>query len=337
MAVNAESVESAKPGAQKGDAPIIEVRGLKKHFPVKGSPFARTEWLRAVDGVDFQVGRDTVFALVGESGCGKSTVARLLLKLMEPTAGKVLFRGDDVAALEGEKLKAFRRAVQIIFQDPFASLNPRRNVLDTLSEPMKIHGLARPSEYEIRVIELLYKVGMGDVLGRYPHEFSGGQRQRICIARALAVSPEVIVADEPLSALDVSIQAQILNLLQELRQESGISFVFISHDLRVVEYFSDEVGVMYLGKIVEQAPSEELFKEPRHPYTEVLLASAPGLEPGKKRHAILGGEVPSPIHIPPGCPFHPRCPKRFEPCDRVVPLLGAASGRPVACHLWNPY
>ncbi len=337
MAVSADSSEAKVIAAREGGAPIVEARGLKKHFPSKRGPLARTEWIRAVDGVDFAVGRDTVFALVGESGCGKSTVARLMLKLMEPTGGQVLFRGKDVAGLAGEELKAFRRAVQIIFQDPFASLNPRRNVFDTLSEPLRIHNLAPPSSYEIRVIELLYKVGMGDVLNRYPHEFSGGQRQRICIARALAVSPEVIVADEPLSALDVSIQAQILNLLRELKAESGISFVFISHDLRVVEYFSDTVAVMYLGKIVEQSPSEELFREPRHPYTVVLLASAPGLEPGKKKRAVLGGEVPSPIHIPPGCPFHPRCPKRFEPCDKKVPLLGSSSGRPVACHLWNPY
>lgn len=336
MAVEAGPLENADISSTAGEAPIIEARRLKKHFPVKAGLFARAERLKAVDGVDFAVGKNTVFALVGESGCGKSTVARLLVKLMEPTSGEVLFRGKDISGLGGEGLKAFRRAVQIIFQDPFASLNPRRNVLDTLSEPMKIHGLARPEDYEIRAIELLAKVGMGDVLGRYPHEFSGGQRQRVCIARALAVSPEVIVADEPLSALDVSIQAQILNLLRALREESGISFVFISHDLRVVEYFSDEVAVMYLGKIVERAPSEELFKEPRHPYTVVLLASAPGLEPGKKRGAVLGGEVPSPIHIPPGCPFHPRCPRRFEPCDKVVPGLESASGRPVACHLWNP-
>ncbi|MGD8351997.1 MAG: ATP-binding cassette domain-containing protein, partial [Nitrospirota bacterium] len=275
MAVGSETGRKGAAGPAEGAvAPIIEARGLKKHFPLKGGPFARAEWLRAVDGVDFSVRRDRVFALVGESGCGKSTVARLLLRLSEPTSGEVLFRGEDVSPLAGEGLKRFRRAVQIIFQDPFASLNPRRNVLDTLSEPMKIHGLATAAEMRARVLELLGKVGMDDVLGRYPHEFSGGQRQRICIARALAVSPEVIVADEPLSALDVSIQAQILNLLQDLRRESGISFVFISHDLRVVEYFSDEVGVMYLGKIVEQAPSEELFAEPRHPYTEVLLASA---------------------------------------------------------------
>jgi len=336
MEVNEELTQEQATAVQ-GAAPIIEVRGLTKHFAVKSGPFSPVEWLRAVDGIDFSVGRDTVLALVGESGCGKSTVARLLLKLLEPTSGEILFRGKDISNIAGDELKKFRRAVQIIFQDPFASLNPRRNVFKTLSEPMKIHGLVEPDLYQARVIELLGKVGMGDVLDRFPHEFSGGQRQRICIARALAVSPELIVADEPLSALDVSIQAQILNLLQELRRESGISFVFISHDLRVVEYFSDEVGVMYLGKIVERAPAEELFRDPRHPYTDVLLASAPGLEPGAKRKAVLGGEVPSPINVPTGCSFHPRCPKKFDPCDKIVPVLGSSSGRAVACHLWNPY
>lgn len=316
---------------------LLEVRGLKKHFPVKAGPMARHEWLKAVDGVDFSVEKDRIVSLVGESGCGKSTVARLLLRLMEPTSGEIFFKGKNIFTLRGEGLRAFRRAVQIVFQDPFASLNPRRNVYDTLAEPMKIHDIAKGPELRDRVAELLRKVGLPDVQSRYPHEFSGGQRQRICIARALAVSPEAIVADEPLSALDVSVQAQILNLLQDLKKQSGISFAFISHDLRVVEYFSDEVAVMYLGKIVERAPADELFREPRHPYTVILLASAPALEPGAKRKAILRGEVPSPIHIPPGCPFHPRCPKRFEPCDRVVPALGESSGRPVACHLWNPY
>ncbi len=335
MAIGQEEKAGRQAGAGARGA-ILEARGLAKHFPVRRAAMAKAETLRAVDGVDFSVGSNTVFALVGESGCGKSTVARLLLKLMEPTAGDVYFRGTPVSTLRGEGLKAFRRAVQIVFQDPFASLNPRRTVFDTLSEPMRIHRLAERGELRPRVAELLSKVGMEGVMERYPHEFSGGQRQRICIARALAVSPEVIVADEPLSALDVSIQAQIINLLQKLRADSGISFVFISHDLRVVEYFSDEVAVMYLGRIVEQAPTEELFGEPRHPYTEILLASAPGLEPGAKKRPILGGEVPSPIHIPPGCPFHPRCPKRFEPCDKVLPGLEDTSGRPVACHLWNP-
>jgi peptide/nickel transport system ATP-binding protein/oligopeptide transport system ATP-binding protein len=296
---------------------------------------ARHEWLRAVDGIDFSVGKDTVFSLVGESGCGKSTVARLILRLMEPTAGEIIFKGENVSGLRGEALKAFRRAVQIIFQDPFASLNPRRNVYDTISEPMKVHKLAEGSELKDRVVDLLKKVGLRDVLSRYPHEFSGGQRQRICIARALAVSPEIIVADEPLSALDVSIQAQILNLLMDLKKDFGISFVFISHDLRVVRYLSDEVAVMYLGKIVERAPVDDLFREPRHPYTVVLLSSVPNIKPGVERKSILKGEVPSPIDIPPGCPFHPRCPKKFEPCDKVVPILDDSSGRPVACHLWS--
>lgn len=314
---------------------LLEVKALRKYFPVKRAVVARHEWLKALDGIDFSVSKDMVFALVGESGCGKSTAARLILRLMEPTSGEVIFRGDSVFALKGDSLRAFRRAVQIIFQDPFASLNPRRTVYDTLAEPMKIHGIARGSELKDRVSGLLRKVGLQGMHNRYPHEFSGGQRQRICIARALAVSPEIIVADEPLSALDVSIQAQILNLLSDLKRESGISFVFISHDLRVVRYFSDEVAVMYLGRIVEHALTEELFSEPRHPYTEILLSSAPDIIPGSKRKKTPGGEVPSLINIPPGCPFHPRCPKKFEPCDRIVPVLDSSSGRPVACHLWR--
>jgi oligopeptide/dipeptide ABC transporter ATP-binding protein len=314
---------------------LIEVIGLKKHFPVKRGAMARNEWLRAVNGVDFAVRRNRVFSIVGESGCGKSTVARLLLRLVEPTSGKVLFRGNDVFDLSGDRLRAFRRSVQIIFQDPFASLNPRRTVYQTVSEPMKIHGLARGQRLREKVVELLKSVGLEDVLNRYPHEFSGGQRQRICIARALAVSPEVIIADEPLSALDVSIQAQIMNLLMQIKERSGISYVFISHDLRVVEYLSDEVAVMYLGSIVERAPAEKLFAEPRHPYTVVLLESAPSLKPGSARRALMKGEVPSPVDMPPGCSFHPRCPKRFEPCDKAVPPLLERNGRAVACHLWN--
>ncbi|MEJ2183003.1 MAG: ATP-binding cassette domain-containing protein [Nitrospirota bacterium] len=329
-----EALERRPAGAGTA-VPLLEVRGLAKHFPFRRGAFARREHLRAVDGVSFTLGRDRVFSLVGESGCGKSTVARLVLRLLEPTGGEVLFKGRNISALHGEELKRFRRGAQIIFQDPFASLNPRRTVFDTVAEPMRIHALAPPEELRDRVTALLEKVGLQDVMDRYPHEFSGGQRQRICIARALAVSPELIVADEPLSALDVSIQAQIMNLLMDLRRESGISYLFISHDLHVVEYLSDEVAVMYLGKIVEQAPADELFREPRHPYTVVLLSSAPSLKPTGREKVILTGEVPSPLNVPPGCPFHPRCPRRFEPCDRVVPRLAAESGRPVACHLWN--
>ncbi len=322
---------------------LIDVVDLRKYFPVKKGPFAKHGWLKAVDGVNFSLREGTVFSLVGESGCGKSTVARLVLRLMKPTGGKVLFRGNMVFELSGDSLKTFRKSVQIIFQDPFASLNPRMTVFDTLSEPLKIHKIVKKEEIKDEVVSLLKSVGLQpDVVNRYPHEFSGGQRQRICIARALAVSPDVVVADEPLSALDVSIQAQILNILSELKRQSNISFLFISHDLRVVQYFSDEVAVMYLGKIVEYSKAEELFSEPLHPYTLVLLSSAPKIKPDGQKRIVLKGDVPSPIEIPGGCPFHPRCPKRFEPCDKIVPaleepVLKGYRGRLVSCHLWNPY
>jgi oligopeptide transport system ATP-binding protein len=320
-----------------GQSPLLEAHRLIKHFETKRAAFGARETLRAVDGIDFAVGRDKVFSLVGESGCGKSTVARLVLRLLDPTAGEIKFKGENIHSFSGEKLRAFRRSVQIIFQDPFASLNPRRTVFDTIAEPLKIHNIAEGTGLKDKVAELLEKVGLHDVMGRYPHEFSGGQRQRICIARSLAVSPELIVADEPLSALDVSIQAQTLNLLMDLKRERQLSYLFISHDLRVVEYLSDEVSVMYLGRIVESGPTEDIFANPLHPYTEVLLSAAPSLTPGAHKRTPLGGEVPSPIDIPPGCPFHPRCPKRFEPCDKIVPELRSESGRPAACHLRNSY
>ena len=314
---------------------IIDVKELRKCFPVKKGAFAKQDWLKAVDGVNFSVREGTVFSLVGESGSGKSTVARLILRLISPTSGKIFFQGKDIQTLRGDSLREFRKSVQIIFQDPFASLNPRMTVFDTISEPIKIHKLVKRSEFKDKVVSLLGSVGLqADVLNRYPHEFSGGQRQRICIARALAVSPKVIVADEPLSALDVSIQAQILNILQELKSQSNISFLFISHELRVVQYFSDEIAVMYLGKIVEYAKIEELFNNPLHPYTIELLSSAPKIKPDGRKREILKGDVPSPIDIPPGCPFHPRCPKRFKPCDKVVPELKETGGRLVSCHLF---
>ncbi len=319
---------------------LLKVDSLRRYFEV-GSAFGKGRILKAVDCVNFSLLEDNVVALVGESGCGKSTVARLVLRLITPTSGRVLFRGKNIFELDRAGLTSFRRSVQIIFQDPFASLNPRRTVYDAVSEPLLIHKTVASRDMKEKVIELLGGVGLGpEVMNRYPHEFSGGQRQRICIARALAVSPQIIVADEPLSALDVSIQAQIINLLMDLRKKTRISFLFISHDLRVVHYFSDIVGVMYLGKIVEQAKTDELFDRPMHPYTEVLLASAPKTKPesgGRIHRAPLKGEVPSPIDIPPGCPFHPRCPRRFEPCDKVVPRLEESSGRLVSCHLWNPY
>jgi peptide/nickel transport system ATP-binding protein/oligopeptide transport system ATP-binding protein len=314
---------------------IIDVKELRKCFPVKKGAFAKQDWLKAVDGVNFSVREGTVFSLVGESGSGKSTVARLILRLISPTSGKIFFQGKDIQTLRGDSLREFRKSVQIIFQDPFASLNPRMTVFDTISEPIKIHKLVKRSEFKDKVVSLLGSVGLqADVLNRYPHEFSGGQRQRICIARVLAVSPKVIVADEPLSALDVSIQAQILNILQELKSQSNISFLFISHELRVVQYFSDEIAVMYLGKIVEYAKIEELFNNPLHPYTIELLSSAPKIKPDGRKREILKGDVPSPIDIPPGCPFHPRCPKRFKPCDKVVPELKETGGRLVSCHLF---
>lgn len=315
---------------------VIDIVELRKYFPVKRTAFAKQEWLKAVAGVSFSIKDGKVFALVGESGSGKSTVARLILRLIPPTSGRIIFQGNDVQELRGDSLKGFRRSVQIIFQDPFASLNPRMRVFDTVAEPLKIHKIAHGTELRSRAVSLLASVGLQpDVLNRYPHEFSGGQRQRICIARALAVSPKVLVADEPLSALDVSIQAQILNILQELQKKTRISFLFISHDLRVVQYFSDEVAVMYLGKIVECAETDDLFKEPCHPYTVELLSSAPKIKPDRKKREILKGDVPSPINIPPGCPFHPRCPKRFDPCDKVVPELKEAKGRLVSCHLYQ--
>jgi oligopeptide/dipeptide ABC transporter ATP-binding protein len=320
---------------------LLRAESLKKYFEVSKALTSDRGILKAVDGVDFSIRKDGILALVGESGCGKSTVARLVLRLLEPTSGSVLFKGQNIFILKGPEMKVFRKSVQIIFQDPFASLNPRRTVYDTISEPLVIHQLVPRPNMKDAVVEIIRQVGLGpETLDRYPHEFSGGQRQRICIARALAVSPEIIVADEPLSALDVSIQAQIINLLIQLKKQTKISFLFISHDLRVVQYFSDEVGVMYLGKIVEQAETEELFNKPFHPYSEVLLASAPKIRPkdAKKTERVpLRGEVPSPIHIPPGCPFHPRCPKRFEPCDRIVPKFEESHGRLVSCHLWNPY
>ena len=315
---------------------IIDVVELKKYFPVKRTAFAKQEWLKAVDGINFSVKDGAVFSIVGESGSGKSTVARLILRLILPTSGKLFFQGNNIQLFKGDSLRKFRKSVQIVFQDPFASLNPRMTVFDTISEPLKIHNIAKKTELKDKVISLLNSVGLrADVLNRYPHEFSGGQRQRICIARALAVSPKVIVADEPLSALDVSIQAQILNILQELQKKSNISFLFISHDLRVVQYFSDEIAVMYLGKIVEHARTDELFSNPLHPYTIELLSSAPKIKPDGKKREILKGDVPSPIDIPPGCPFHPRCPKRFDPCDKVVPVLKATKDRPVSCHLFQ--
>jgi oligopeptide/dipeptide ABC transporter ATP-binding protein len=323
--------------------PLLFIDNLHKHFPVRSGFRTSKKVVKAVDGVSFGVQKDTVFALVGESGCGKSTVARMILKLIDPIGGRVLFRGEDISTLTGQRLKAFRRSVQIVFQDPFASLNPRMRVLDTLGEPLLIHHLIPKQQVKDAVVALLEKVGLGpEALTKYPHEFSGGQRQRICIARALSVSPELIVADEPLSALDVSIQAQILNLLQDIRRETGITLILISHDLHVVQYLSDEVGVMYLGRIVEQASTEELFSDPKHPYTELLLSSVPRIQssrPERGPRPIIAepnaqADIPSPIDVPAGCSFHPRCPRRVDRCSHDLPALLSRDGRLVACHLY---
>ena len=290
---------------------LVEVRDLKKHFPIRGGVLSRVvASVKAVDGVSFAIRRGEVLGLVGESGSGKTTVGRTLLRLIEPTGGRIFFDGQDITELPREKLRPFRRRMQIIFQDPFSSLNPRMTVGDIIAEPLLIHGIGKtPKERTERVAELLKLVGLSpDHMRRYPHEFSGGQRQRIGIARALAVAPEFIVADEPVSALDVSIQAQVVNLLQDLKEELGLTLLFIAHDLAVVEYISDRVAVMYLGKVMELAPARELYRNPKHPYTEALLSAVPIPDPTVKRERIvLQGDIPSPINPPSGCVFRTRC------------------------------
>ncbi|RLE32587.1 peptide ABC transporter ATP-binding protein, partial [Candidatus Acetothermia bacterium] len=295
---------------------LLEVRGLKKYFPVRRGVFRRiVGWVKAVDDVDFFIQEGETLGLVGESGCGKTTTGRTILRLIEPTAGEILFRSQrlgrvvDIAKMKPREMKPLRREMQIIFQDPYSSLNPRMTVGDIVGEPLVVHRVARGKEKERRVAELLQAVGLKpEHMRRYPHEFSGGQRQRIGIARALALDPQLIVCDEPVSALDVSIQAQVLNLLEDLQDEFHLTYLFIAHDLSVVKHISDRVAVMYLGKIVELAETEELFTHPMHPYTEALLSAVPIPDPDyKKERILLQGDVPSPINPPSGCYFHPRC------------------------------
>jgi oligopeptide/dipeptide ABC transporter ATP-binding protein len=309
---------------------LVRVRGLIKHFPVEGSD----DVVRAVDGVTFEILRGETLGLVGESGCGKSTVGRCLLRLIEPTAGHVEFDGRDVLATDGRSLRNLRREMQIIFQDPYASLNPRMRVRDIVAEPLIIHGMKDKEERRARVGELLSKVGLDpDYMNRYPHEFSGGQRQRIGIARALALNPKLIVADEPVSALDVSVQAQVVNLLQDLQAEFGLTYLFISHGLAVVEHISTRVAVMYLGRIVEVALAEELYASPLHPYTQALLSAIPIPDPTRKRdRIILTGDVPTPINPPSGCRFRTRCPMAIPECAQIDPDLREISpGHTAAC------
>lgn len=328
--------------APAGPAPLLAVRDLVKHFPVTRGVFRRhVGAVRAVDGVSLDVFPGETLALVGESGCGKTTTGRAILRLIEPTAGEIRFDGTDVRALDGEALRRLRRQMQIIFQDPFSSLNPRMTVGAIVREGLTIHKLAQGDAADARVRELLDEVGLrADVASRYPHEFSGGQRQRIGIARALAVEPRFIVCDEPVSALDVSVQAQVINLLEDLQRQHGLAYLFIAHDLSVVEHIADRVAVMYLGHIVELADADELYRRPIMPYTQALLSAVPVPDPTRdRRRIILTGDVPSPANPPSGCPFHPRCPhpRKDDACTRLVPPLEEKEpGHLVACVKQTP-
>ncbi|MBR5070306.1 MAG: dipeptide ABC transporter ATP-binding protein [Oscillospiraceae bacterium] len=322
------------------EQPILKVNNIKTHFDVTKGIFSPKQIVKAVDGVSFEVKHNETFGLVGESGCGKSTLGRTIVKLYEPVEGNIEFEGKDISKIKGDELKNFRKNVQMIFQDPYASLNPRMTVGEIIKEPMIIHNIYdTDEEREARAVELLKIVGLKpDHIRRYPQEFSGGQRQRIGVARALAVNPKFIVCDEPISALDVSIQAQVVNLLKNIQEEMGLSYLFIAHDLSMVKYISDEIGVMYLGHIVELGPSNDVYYRPLHPYTQALLSAIPVPDPDtakSKSRIVLEGEIPSPINPPKGCPFCTRCSKATERCRNEVPVPVKVGERTVWCFLYE--
>jgi len=310
--------------------PLLEARGLSKFFPARDGKGL----VRAVSDVSLQIAEGQTLGIVGESGCGKSTLARMLMRLIEPSEGKVLFRGEDLLELSRADMRQRRRDIQIVFQDPYASLDPRMNIAQIIAEPLDIHGIGTRSERRARVMELMALVGLDPAgAARYPHEFSGGQRQRIGIARAIALEPKLVVLDEPVSALDVSIQSQILNLLDDLKTRLRLSYVFISHDLSVVQHVSDRVAVMYLGRIVEEGPAEAVLGAPRHPYTQALISAIPEIDPARrKRHVLLPGDPPNPENIPPGCAFNPRCPLAQDLCRSEAPQLREVGRSRVRCH-----
>ena len=324
------------PTPEAGSRPLLEVKGLKKFFPVRGAFGNTVQQVKAVNDVSFSLNRGETFGMVGESGCGQSTLGRTILRLTEPTEGQALYEGDDLFAMDDASLQRARQDLQMVFQDPYSSLNPRKRIGATLEEPLSIHGIGTRQERAERVLEILNRVGLQpDHYYRYPHEFSGGQRQRIGIARALMVDPKLVVCDEPVSALDVSIQSQIINLLRQLQADFGLTFLFIAHDISVVRYISDRIGVMYLGRMVEQAPTDSLFATPRHPYTRALLSSVPIPNPAAKRdRIILRGEIPSPLNPPSGCIFNTRCPLAQDICRGQAPENREMSTEHfVACHL----